>query len=308
MGHICATQLNSLQLFKIYSMFSSSFLSGYTKWLAPTFILITVAASDAASQISMRNHLNFFVGSQGVACQKIWNGSNIDFLNYIDAQGYSGNYMYIGAMWHFELGNKIEGKFMVSMQSDMAPVMLNFNASYFPRKSLGLGVSYFGYPQTIENFQLHHQNDVGLVSFYSYARYRRIYNTGLALGPEYKFRRRYVTFDLKLHGGVRWVSTFSEGFTQKQINGNYIRTIEYHTQKSPSMYFFPQAELGIHLFQIGKYSVGLKGKVLLELSSRKIDYSQSISEWVYAPYTRNVTTQSHKYRKVDYDFGLNFSW
>lgn len=290
-------------------MLSSSYLSGNTKWVAATFLLVAVAASDAASQISMKNHLNLFVGSQGIACQKIWNGSNIDFLNYVDAEGYSGNYMYIGAMWHFELGNKVEGKFMVSMQSDMAPVLFNFNASYFFRKSFGLGFSYFGYPQTIENFHLHHwNNDIGLVDLSSNARYSRTYNMGLALGPEYRFRRRYVTFDLKLHSGVRWVSSFTASIFQKQINGNYIRAIEYRTQNSPSMYFFPQAELGIHLFQMGRYSVGLKGKVLLELSGRTINYTQSISEWVYSPYTRNVTTQSHKYRKVDYDFGLSFSW
>jgi hypothetical protein len=48
--------------------------------------------------------------------------------------------------------------------------------------------------------------------------------------------------------------------------------------------------------------------VLLELSGRTINYSQSISEWVYAPYTRYVTTQNHSYRKIDYDFGVNFTW
>ncbi len=270
--------------------------------------LLHIITFNAQSQ-TYKNQLNLFAGSQGIACQKIWNGSVMDFLNYIEAEGYSESYLFIGALWHYELNDKLEGRIMVSMQSDMAPALLNVSSSYYFRKRLGVGISFFGYPETISNFHLFHQNnDVGMSDFNSNSRYRRVYSMGFALGPDYKFRYRFVNFNLRLHSGVRWIRPFSEGFIQKQVNGNYIRTIEYHTRTSPSLFFYPQAELGLQLFRVDNVYVGFKMKVFLELSQRTINYSRSISEWVYEPYTQTITTQNHSYRKIDYDFGLNFSW
>lgn len=272
------------------------------------FLLFCFVSLSAQSQ-SSKYHLNLFAGSQGIACQKIWQGGIMDFLNYLEAEGYSENYLYIGVLWHYEINSQLEGRIMVGMQSDMAPVLLNLSTSYFFGKRLGLGVSFFGYPEILSNFQFHHQSiDAGMADFSYNSRSRRIYSMGFAIGPDYRLRYPNVTFDLRLHGGARWISSFSEGFLQKQVNGNYIRAIEYQTHNSPAFYFYPQAELGFRLFSLNSVAVGIKVKAALELSNRSIDYTQRISEWVYEPYTRTITPYGHSYRKFDYDFGLNFSW
>ena len=293
-------------------MVNSSLYKGFTMRIITTVAVVLFVYLNAHSQSLTRKQINLFLGSQTVNCDKFMTSSDLDFLNYVDSEGYSGllgNYMFIGIMYQIEFKDKVEAKVTVGMHSDLAPVKLNFSSSYFFNRTIGFGASFFGYPQNINDFNLHHwNNDVGLIDLNTNTRQRKIYNLGLAIGPDLRFRSSIFSFNIKLHSGVRWLKSFTEGFFQKQINGNYIRATNYITHNSPTFYFFPQVEIEIKLFKIGQTTIGIMGKASREWSYREINYTKNVSEWVNAPYSRTVTFPGHKYIKYDYDVGLNFSW
>lgn len=281
------------------------------KRIVPILLLALSYATYAKAQLAIEKSFEVLFGVQGVSCDSFADGENIDFLNYIDAEGFSGNYSYLGFAGSVNLGKRFSGNFLVGMYSDLSPVNYNISASYFPFNSFGIGTSFFGYPQYINEYnQFHWNNDIGMYAdLDNNYRQRRMYNLGLAVGPEVRYKTQGFSLNLRLHGGIRWNRIFEDAILQKKINGNLVRIIIYETTSSPNPYLFPELEIGIKLFKVSETNVGFRTRIAAEFSDRTLNYSRTIAEWTIENQTTNfLESPAHIYRKIECDFGFYFQW
>jgi len=263
------------------------------------------------AQVLTEKRFEMFFGAQGISCDSFPDGSNIDFLNYIEKDDFSGNCAYIGFAGSAKVGEKVLCSVLVGMYSDLSPVNYNVSASYSLFRFIGFGASFLGYPQLIDRYDMYHWNtDVGMyANLNPNYRQRRLYNLGFAAGPQLNYKNKWININMKLHAGVRWTRSLEDAILQKQIAGNYIRLISYETSNSPSLYFFPEVKVGIKLFRISETSIGLRSRFSSEITQRFINYSVISSEWTLDNSSESyIKSPKHNYSKIDFDFGIYFEW
>ncbi|MFP4557295.1 MAG: hypothetical protein ACLFNU_10520 [Bacteroidales bacterium] len=278
------------------------------------FIIVMVAVlipSIVLSQQVNKKQLGFSMGLQGRYCATIPNNSHLDFLNYLDTDKFTGNYLYLNFNGNFKLSNLYYINMVVGMFSDLAPVKYNFTFSYLPWNNYGLGVSFLGYPEYINEItQFHWDNHEGMYGTTDSNYWqRRNYNMGFALGPEFKYQHKSLSLDFRVHAGLRWVKRFDTGIAQKELYGNYRRVFNYEIDNNFNLYILPELEFCVNMFSISESLVGLKFRAAGEFTKRTLNYQQTTYHWT-AQNSRvdYVTLPKHPYRTLEFDFGLFVRW
>lgn len=255
--------------------------------------------------------IGFAVGNQGSYCDSFPDGANLDFLNYVYRDKYTGNLAYISFSGYFKFSDTLDLSVNIGMYSDLAPTKHNFSIRYFPYRILGFGISYMGYPQYVNEFNQYHWNtDQGLYADLdpNYKQHK-MFNYGLAIGPEIRYSYSNISVDFRTHVGIRWVDILDVEILQKAINGNFRRVIHYRTDPSPNLYFYPEINLGLKLFTISKTDIGIRFRSAAEYSKRAISYTRSTYDWVAdEPIVSKVKPISHSSFVYEFDFSLQLRW
>lgn len=276
------------------------------------FLLIIIISPLLNNAQSIKTkQFGLSLGNQAAYCEKIQNPSDLNFLNYAYTDNFTGNLLYLTLNAYYEFTNNMQLNMVVGMYSDLAPVKYNFAFSYLPYNLFGIGVSFLGYPQYIDNYnQFHWDNDTGLIADLD-ANYRqeKVYNAGLAAGPEFAYSNSWLALNLRAHFGVRWVEKFNTSIVQKQINGNYKRLYQYHIGRNPNPYLLPELEVQVKVITLSKSSLGIKLRAAAELSKRTLNYTRTTYEWLYTSrVSEEITFGSQKYSTFETDLGIYFSW
>lgn len=280
------------------------------------FIIVIVAVllpTLVFSQQTNKKQIGFSIGLQGRSCATIPNDTHLDFLNYLDTDNFTGNYLYINLNGNFSFSNHYYMNMVVGMYSDLAPVKYNFALSYIPWNSFGLGVSFLGYPEYINEItQFHwdnHQGMYGSGSTDSNYWQRSNYNMGIAVGPEFKYEYRALSVDFRVHAGFRWVKRFDTGIAQKELYGNYRRVYNYEVGSNLNLYILPEFEFRVNMFTVSESIIGIKVRVAGEFSNRTLNYQQTTYNWTAQNISVNdVTLPKHSYSTFEFDFGLFARW
>ncbi len=275
-------------------------------------LLFCFSLQPAKSQIVKEKQFNFSVGNQGAFCDSFPDGANLDFLNYVYRDNFSGNLAYISFMGFFKFSDSLDLSVNIGMYSDLAPTKNSVSIRYFPYKMLGFGISFMGYPQYFNEYnQFHWNTDEGLYADLDpNYRQHRMFNYGLALGSDfrYSYNNRFFV-DFRAYAGLRWFDILDVEILQKAINGNFRRVIHYRTSPSPSLYFYPEINLGLKLFTISKTDIGFRFRSAAEFSKRAINYTRTTYDWVAdEPTVSKVKPKSHSSSILEVDFGLHLRW
>lgn len=275
------------------------------------FLLLCISIQPSKSQVVKERRIGFAVGNQGAYCDSFPDGANLDFLNYVYSDKFTGNLAYISFLGYFKFSDSLDLSVNFGMYSDMAPTKNSISIRYFPYKLLGYGISYMGYPQYINEFNQYHWNtDQGLYADLdpNYKQHK-MFNYGLALGPEIRYSNSNFSFDFKTHVGLRWFDILDVEILQKAINSNFRRVIHYRTNPSPNLYFYPEINLGLTLFTISKTDVGIRFRSAAEYSKRAINYTRTTYDWVDdEPTVSKVKPRSHRSFIYEFDFSLQLRW
>jgi len=273
--------------------------------------LISLFPFISQAQNTKSKQFGISIGNQAAYCNKIENPDNLNFLNYAYTDNFTGNLLYIAFNAYYEFSDKLHLNMLVGMYSDLAPVKYNFAFSYLPYNLFGFGVSFLGYPQYIDDYNLFHwENDRGLIAdLDSNFRQEKVYNTGLAAGPEFAFSNKWLAMNLRTHLGVRWTEKFNTSIIQKEINGNYKRLYEYSVGRNLNLYLLPELELRFKIITLEKSSLGIKIRTAAEFSNRTLNYTRTTHEWIYADgISENIKFAPQQYSTFETDLGIYLSW
>lgn len=272
--------------------------------------LIALLSTLTFSQNSKKT-ISFFIGNQGKYCGQTTINSNPDFLNYIDAEGFNGDLIYIGFQGKVNVKEKYKVSAIVGMYSDLAPVNYIISAVYYPKEKIGYGASFIGYPEYISDYFQHFNIYApGLFpDLNTNYRQQRVYNYGFAVGPEYSIKSPKVELLLRLHAGLRRESVFSDGLYQKRVDDNYIVRYNFETSQGFSPYLFPEVECNFKLFSKNSKEIGVRLHLAGEFTQRKMDYTKTTMEWTpEQKQIERITSAKRNYSKYDLDFGIYYSW
>ncbi|KAB2870770.1 MAG: hypothetical protein F9K37_04985 [Bacteroidales bacterium] len=267
--------------------------------------------SYSAFNQNVEKSISFFVGFQGIFCDSFPDKSNQDFLNYIDRDGLSGNYAYVGFSGRIDIDQKYRASLSFGMYSDFSPTNINLTTSYYPFKHLGFGASFFGYPQYISYYFSYFQNNSpGMYpDLDTNSEQDRIYNYGFAVGPEYSLRTKRMDVSLRIHIGFRREQTFEAMLYQKRINSNYLVRHRFESNNEFVPYIYPELEALILVLKTETKKFGIKFHLAGEYTKRRMNYTQESSEWIENQTTRaKVVSNWHQYSKVDLDLGIIYFW
>jgi hypothetical protein len=263
------------------------------------------------SQIVKEKQFVFTVGNQGAYCDSFPDGANLDFLNYVYRDKFTGNLAYISFVGYFKFSDTLDLSLTLGMYSDLAPTKNSISFRYFPFKMLGFGIGFMGYPQYINEYNLYHWNaDEGLYADLDpNYRQHKMFNYGFALGPDLRYSNSRLSVDFRAYVGLRWVDILDVEIYQKAVNGNYRRVVHYRTTPSPNLYLYPEINLGVRLFTISKTDIGIRIRSAAELSKRAINYTRTTYDWTAEDaIVSKVKPGSHSSLIYELDFGLQFQW
>lgn len=280
--------------------------------ITPLLLFTLLISTIALTQNISNNQIGMGMGLQGKSCERIPNSTNLNFLNYLDTDDFTGNYAYIVFNGNFKIKQQSFANIVVGMYSDLLPTKLNVSFSHIPWNIFGFGVSFLGYPEYINEItQFHWDNDEGMFGSTDPNYWqKRNYNIGLALGPEIKYNHNGLTIDLRVHAGFRWVNNFETRIAQKEVDGNYRRVYDYWVKRNFNPYIFPEFELRYRLFSFSESKkVGFKLRAACEISNRTLNYTRTTYEWTAETRTdAEINLPKHGYSSVELDLGFFYEW
>ena len=281
---------------------------------AMPFLILSLAAAPllpAQGRLIEKKQVSLWFGVRNITRDSLANSSDLDFLNYLYSSDDMSEYQYLGFSAHLWFRGNWEADLKVAMYDDFAPTSLNLKAIWMPTRHLGITAGFYSYPQLMNEFNMFHRlSDEG---FYgdtdSNFRQRCVHETGVMAGVTVPVSYRFIHFTIYMNGGISTLSKFSEKVTQKMINGNMKREIMYSTKSSPALFFFPEAELGLDCFRIGKTTLGIRGHASWYAVKRSVGYKRTTWEWTYdKPLYEEVDNPAHRFSKVEFDAGLYLAW
>jgi len=274
-------------------------------------ILLSSLALLAQDKFINAYKFSFFAGLRDTKVDSFPNTQKLDFMNYLYDFHTGYDYEYIGVSGHLNFKNQMEADFKISMYDDFAPDNLNFTVQYFFHKNLGLNLGFYTHTQLMNGFNTFHlTSDSGFYSdletnFWQ----RKLWDRGLQLGIV--ARKDFGPFHpiMKINAGLSSFKPFSETVMQKEIDGNFIRRIDYQTKNTWSIFFFPELLLDLDCIKFEKTKLGIQLQANYFYSNKSIDYTETIFEWTAEnPTSEKVDSPTHKYRKFDFDFGIYLRW
>lgn len=266
----------------------------------------------ANAQNISNKQVGFSIGLQGISCEQIPSTTNLDFLNYLESDDFTGNYIYVTFNGNFKIKQHSYANLVIGMYSDLLPVKLNVAFSHIPWNIFGFGFSFLHYPEYINDVpQFHWDNDETIFGTTDSNYWqKKNYSLGFALGPEVKYSGDKLTVDLRIHAGFRWVSKFDTRIAQKEINGNYRRIYDYAVKRNVNPYLLSEFELRYRLLSFNESKrVGLKLRAACELSNRTLNYNRTTYEWTAENrLNEEITLPKHQFNTVEFDLGAYFEW
>jgi hypothetical protein len=276
-------------------------------------VLLLLFSQSLSAQDKFINSykLSFFAGLRDTKVDSFPNTQNLDFMNYLYDFHSGYDYEYIGFSGHFQFRKQFEADFKIAMYDDFAPDNLNFTVQYFFHKNIGANFGIYTHTQLMNGFNTFHlTSDTGFYGdLETNFRQRKLRDRGVQGGIVAKKDFGIFHPVLKINAGFSSFKPFSETVLQKEIDGNFLRRIDYQTKNTWNFFFFPEIALDLDCIKFEKSKLGIQLHANYFFSNKSIDYTQTVFEWTTEnPTSESINSPTHKYRKFDFDFGIYLKW
>ncbi len=178
--------------------------------------------------------ISMFFGVRDTKVDSFPNTPNVDFMNYLYDSHEGSDYQYLGFSGHFWFKHNWEGDIKVAMYDDFAPDNLDITVQYFPLKNIGVSFGLYTHSLLMNDFTMFHKTTgEGLYGdLETNFRQRKLFDRGVQCGVLLKQDYGKFHASFKLSGGVSSFKPFPEVVLQKQVDGNFVRRIEYQTHNT----------------------------------------------------------------------------
>ncbi len=282
-----------------------------TKFIFLFLIVFSNLALLAQDKLLITYKLSMFGGLRDTKVDSFPNTQNLDFLNYLYDFHSGYDYEYFGFSGHFWLKNSFEADIKIAMYDDFAPDNLNLTVQYFFHQNMGVNFGFYSHTQLMNGFNSFHiTSDTGWYGdLETNFRQRKLRDRGFQGGIVIKEDFGFINPSLKINAGISSFKPFSETVLQKEIDGNFLRRIDYQTNNTWSFFFFQELLLDFDCMKFEKTSLGIQLQENYFFSNKSIDYTKTVFEWTAEnPLTESVNPPKHKYGKFDFDLGIYLKW
>lgn len=248
-------------------------------------------------------------GFREIQCERFAPTSNLDFVDYLEANEDYSEDEYLGFTLFMSFDNHWQTDLRFTLNSGWGFSGYNLKLNYFPLKQVGLSIGMLRHPHYVYYYEEYLYNRD--VDYYTDVRngsnhkYSVAADKGWMAGLIFPLNYKFLHLTLQLHGGVSSIVPFKEEFGQKRMNSNFRRDLVFETKDSYNWFFFPEAAFSVDLFRIGHASFGIQAQASWFLTNKYLNYTLTTYEWTYdAPKTEEITSPAHRLDKLEYDVGL----
>jgi hypothetical protein len=136
-----------------------------------------------------------------------------------------------------------------------------------------------------------------------------ISHLGFYLGPTYQLKYKTIELNVLLKAGLGTFYPFQQRDIIKENKSNLKYVYDYKTRSNYTMFYMPEAELLIDLFEYKKAISGGRIKLGYTYSRTAINYDLTIYKWNYNSSREElVRLPKHNFQQLDWDFGIFIRW
>ena len=255
--------------------------------------------------------VSLYFGLKNVKRDSFPNSQHLDFMNYMYAEDGYPDFEYFGISGSIELRGNWESKVKLGFLDDLTLSKLHVSARYFPFRYVGFLAGVHGDGMMMNEFSTFHKlEDEGMAGdMNTNFRQRFPFDIGIVGGFIFQKEFRFLETSMVLKGGTSSIMPFEEIVTQKAIDGNLRRQIEYETQYTFDAFFMPEVKVGMNLVTKETYSIGFQLQGDWKFSKKRIRYHKKIYDWVKTnPRISNIKSPVHNSHVVSVDAGIFLKW
>lgn len=277
------------------------------------FVLIMGPLETYSQKMIEDIKISTWYGTREITCANFPATSNLDFMEYLDANSEYPEDDYAGLATRIKFKGNWEADLRFTVNSGWRPSGFTVKVNHFPFKYLGLSAGIFGYPYYINAFDLYHTSrDLEYytdIRHYSTHKQRLVSDIGIFTGLVIPLHFKFLHSILQLNGGISSFSKFSESFGQKRINSNLKREIFYDTQNSFSWFLMPEAVVYIDLIKMKNLRFGIQTQMSWYTTNKYVNYQRTISTWTSNnPVVEQIKNPKHPLKKFEFNVGTYFRW
>lgn len=265
------------------------------------------------------NKFSIYFGIRDFKQPPLNNTDKLDFFDHYlsenwDKTNYTARYEYLGFGYSRKWSDAFESDFRFTTNSTFTPNTLYLNGIYYPKSFCGISLSYYLYPQLLNDYSDYFQTNTQYQNMYAqivteqYPQWS-IYDHTFAIGLISPLNLGPVHLRLGIHTGLMFITPFETTVWISDRNSYYQSLINYHFTASTSFFIKPEASLNIDLVSFNKKTIGLQIQTSWLSTKRSINYKETQNEWTLENTSyRKTNGAMHKFEKFEFDGGLVYKW
>lgn len=252
--------------------------------------------------------LSIHSGIRTIHCDSFAMINHLDYVNSINKYNQSAYVeITLDLNWSEKFSSSVQWMIIDSYVFNNYSITTN----YYPFKFFGFSLGYYSFDYFLENYNhyyLLNYNQYTIIDDDGFFQ-RRTSEQAIIFGPSFIYGEKKFVFDLQLLGGFIQNKPFSETFTLKEKNTNYIQQHIIKTHAHRSTLFYPKLKLEYYFIHSKKTSMGFQLHGNLLLQDKSIDYDQTVFRWTQEnKETVLVLNSKHKFIKYEMGIGFTIKW
>ena len=244
---------------------------------------------------------------------------NIDFFDYYliedwDKTNYKAIYEYLGFSYYKKWNELIETDLRFTVDPGFTPNTFYLRGTYYPKPYLGLALSYYVYPQLLNNYDEYFQKSLIYRNMYSqiiteqYPQWN-LHDHTVSIGAVSPLNLGSLHLKLGVHAGLMFISPFKTSIFLRDKNSYYKTMLNYRFTPSTTVFINPDASLEIDILEFNGKAIGFQFQTSWLWAKRSINYKITQNEWTMeSSSTENVKGVQHAFEKFEFDGGLFYKW
>lgn len=282
-------------------------------------LLLTINFTTAVFSQKPDSKFAMWFGVRNFEQPPLGSSENLDFFDYYlsedwDNTNYNAIYSYLGFSYYKKWNTLFETDLRFTTNSTFTPNTFYARGTYYPTKYLGLAISYYAYPQLLNEYNTYFENSLNyrnmhaLIITEQYPQWS-IYDQTVSVGAVSPLNFGALHLRLGIHAGFMFIPTFSTSIVLSDKNSYYQTKLNYRFTPSTTVFINPEASFEIDVIKFNGKAIGIQFQTSLLWAKRSINYTVEQYEWTMETSTTNtVKGVKHSFEKFEFDGGLFYKW
>jgi len=285
-------------------------------------LLLICSFSKVFTQKNEDNDSKFSIwfGVRNFSQPPISSSDKLDFFDFYlshdwENTNYKANYEYLGFSYSKKWNKQFETDLRMSVNSVFTPNTLYARGIYYQSRYIGFALSYYTYPQLLNNYEeffqhsLNYRNMNSQILEYDHYPQWKVYDHTVSVGLISPLSFGSVHLKLGFHAGFMFLSPLSTDIFLSSTNTNYRALQNYRFTPSSAFFVNPEASLEFDIHEYKNKIFGFQFQTSWLWTKRSINYKLTQNEWTMeTTSSQNINAVKHKFEKLEFDGGLFLKW